>query len=123
MATQFKLDLSYRGIVRLAKKHGIKLSPNCCLGNFPRACVISTIAHDNGYTDEINFEKDIKHEDPSTYIKLKSIEIGFENSAEFWWRIDGNYSNAYIHPKSVGDPRYVAIGERLRAYARGVTQL
>lgn len=93
---------SYRGIIALAKKHDIVLTPRV-IGNKTHACVISMLGIVNDpttlhpYCDFSN----ILDKNSTLGLKLYSIEVGF----------DGTQWTEHI------DPKFVAIGQKLSKYA------
>lgn len=104
------LPLSFRGIVRLAKKHKLTLTP----GHGVRAykdlgtgCALTAIAVENGLStyDSVYNNNDVS---PTDVIKLRSIEDGFEGFHNSW-----GYAGEILTLYN----RYRKIGERLRAYA------
>lgn len=107
------VPLSYRDIIRVANRHEIKLTPDKTVRAYPKCCVIAAIAYDNGekYNENV-FQEKLAELDKDTYLKLKSIEVGFEGDDFFW--------DADCEEDETPNPRYVAIGKRLREYTQRV---
>lgn len=104
------LPLSFRGIVRLAKKHNIKLTPGCGVRECKKSgygCALTVLAIENNrHTYSINDDYPYGSQ---TYIKLRGIESGFED-----W---GSNIDSYEGDSLTLFNRYYKIGERLREYA------
>lgn len=104
------IPTSFRGIVRLAKKHKVKLTPQAlpCRVHWDReGCPLAVIAFENGCNTLIGLIQEVTKETGNTVLddKLRSIEHGFENWA---------YQKRYMEGTNA---RYYKIGQRLRQYA------
>jgi hypothetical protein len=110
---QSKLDLSYRGILRAAKRHNVKLTPGATVGDYRNGgcgCALTALAVDNNI-DAVYMVRDGFGVDAA--VKMYAIEAGFED-----WRPDGSgYRLQLAKDNPAVYNRYEKIGRRLREYA------
>lgn len=106
MPTTPILPTNYRDIIRLAKKHKMKLMPMACTSNDiakGEACIIALlgVANETNYT---NVRLLALRHDAKKYAKIINLEAGFEG---YGWNY---YDNPSLKP-------YYEIGKRLREYS------
>lgn len=103
------LPTSYRGMIRLAKKLNVKLTPSACMPyrhtiNPSEGCALGLLGYANGlgtYLDVLKYSPDEK-----LSLRMRGLEAGFEN-----FRFDGSAGAVYS--------RYYKVGQRLREYSCG----
>lgn len=109
-----KLNLSFRDILRTAKRHKVKLTPGACVSDYRidgSGCVLTTLAVDNGVTAVYEMRDMLG---PDVAVKLHALEAGFEG-----WSPEGGsfYREQLYKDNKVVYNRYEKIGRRLRKYA------
>lgn len=107
------LPLSFRGIVRLAKKHNLKLTQRAGVRDYKKygeGCALTTLAIENNlsFYSEVYDDFYTQGHCHPMYIKLRGIECGFED-----WEDLEDYEGQNLTLFK----RYYKIGERLREYA------
>lgn len=106
MPTTPILPTNYRDIIRLAKKHKMKLTQMACTNNDiakGKACIIALLGIANG-VDYTGLRLLALCHNAKTYEKILKLEAGFEG---YGWSY---YDNPSLK-------RYYEIGKRLREYA------
>lgn len=107
------LNLSFRGILRAAKRHKVKLTPGATVGDYHcwgSGCALTALAVDNDLNTTYEMRDGFS---PEVSVKLHAIEAGFED-----WSADNSSYREHLaktYPSVYN--RYEKIGRRLRKYA------
>lgn len=80
------LELSFDALTKLFKEHNVKLRRGQSTIHFPNCCPYAAIAVING-SDYMMFDRQL---DEKTFLRLNSIEAGFEG-----WENEGDYIGVY----------------------------